>query len=146
AYAMYLIEHSFGIPANNLTNHIFNQSILKRRINMLNKKRTPRRASLRLVLLIPLCGAMIAISTMAFTKNTAFIDVYPEKYTAMHQVAPPPPKKQGTSAKKVFNIAYKIDPVTKKRVVTEKRLIIINEKLFFKFNDSLTGFSNIDRI
>ena len=39
-YAMFLIEHSFGVMPTALTNQIFNQSILKRRINMLNKKRT----------------------------------------------------------------------------------------------------------
>ncbi|WP_448635525.1 M56 family metallopeptidase [Pedobacter panaciterrae] len=37
-YAMFLIQNSFGIAPNQLTNQIFNQSILKRRINMLNKK------------------------------------------------------------------------------------------------------------
>lgn len=78
-YALFLIQNSFGLQAQPITNQIFNQSILKRRINMLNKKRTADWARLRLLLTIPLTGAMLCTSTMAFTKDYGYVDLLPEK-------------------------------------------------------------------
>jgi len=78
-YAMFLIQNSFGVVPNQLTNQIFNQSILKRRINMLNKERSAGRARLKLLFVLPIAGGMLCASTMAFTKDYA-IDLYPEKY------------------------------------------------------------------
>lgn len=81
-YVMFLIENSFGIMPKNLTHQIFNQSILKRRINMLNKKRTTNWARLRLLLALPLGGAMLCTSTMAFSKDYGYVDLFPEKNKA----------------------------------------------------------------
>ncbi|MGF1924012.1 MAG: M56 family metallopeptidase [Bacteroidia bacterium] len=78
-YALFLIQNSFGLRAQPITNQIFNQSILKRRINMLNKKRTAGWARLRLLLALPLTGSMLCISTMAFTKDYGYVDLLPEK-------------------------------------------------------------------
>ncbi|MEJ5995536.1 M56 family metallopeptidase [Pedobacter sp. Du54] len=78
-YALFLIQNSFGLRAQPITNQIFNQSILKRRINMLNKKRTAGWARLRLLLTLPLTGSMLCISTMAFTKDYGYVDLLPEK-------------------------------------------------------------------
>jgi len=78
-YAMFLIESSFGISPIPLTNQFFNQSILKKRINMLNKKRTANWAKLRLLLALPLTGGMLCASTMAFTKDYGYVDLLPEK-------------------------------------------------------------------
>ncbi len=78
-YALFLIQNSFGLRAQPITNQIFNQSILKRRINMLNKKRTAGWARLRLLLTLPLTGAMLCTSTMAFTKDYGYVDLLPEK-------------------------------------------------------------------
>jgi hypothetical protein len=78
-YALFLIQNSFGIKVQPITNQIFNQSILKRRINMLNKKRTAGWARLRLLLAVPLAGAMLCTSTMAFTKDYGYVDLLPEK-------------------------------------------------------------------
>jgi hypothetical protein len=78
-YALFLIQNSFGASAQPITNQIFNQSILKRRINMLNKKRTASWARLRLLLALPLTGAMLCTSTMAFTKDYGYVDLLPEK-------------------------------------------------------------------
>lgn len=78
-YALFLIQNSFGLRAQPITNQIFNQSILKRRINMLNKKRTAGGARLRLLLALPLTGGMLCMSTMAFTKDYGYVDLLPEK-------------------------------------------------------------------
>ena len=78
-YALFLIQNSFGIKVQPITNQIFDQSILKRRINMLNKKRTAGWARLRLLLAVPLTGAMLCTSTMAFTKEYGYVDLLPEQ-------------------------------------------------------------------
>lgn len=93
-YALFLIQNSFGLRAQPITNQIFNQSILKRRINMLNKKRTASGARLRLLLVLPLTAAMLCASTLAFTKDYGYIDLLPEKSIA---IAPfqEKPKAQG---------------------------------------------------
>jgi hypothetical protein len=78
-YALFLIQNSFGLRAQHITNQIFNQSILKRRINMLNKKRTAGWARLRLLLALPLATGMLCVSTMAFTKDYGYVDLLPEK-------------------------------------------------------------------
>jgi hypothetical protein len=46
---------------------------------MLNKKRTAGWARLRLLLTLPLTGAMLCTSTMAFTKDYGYVDLLPEK-------------------------------------------------------------------
>lgn len=76
-YAMLLIQHSFGAPLNSLTNQIFNQSVLKKRINMLNKQKSGAAARLKLLLALPIAGGMICMSTMAFTKDYDVLDLYP---------------------------------------------------------------------
>ncbi|MFD2288364.1 hypothetical protein GJU39_03690 [Pedobacter petrophilus] len=78
-YAMFLIQNSYGNQSIQLTNQIFNSSILKRRINMLNQKKSAKWARLRLLLVLPVTGALLCASTMAFTKNYGVVDLYPKK-------------------------------------------------------------------
>jgi hypothetical protein len=140
-YAMFLIENSFGIAPTPLTNQIFNQSILKRRINMLNKKRTAGRARLRLLMALPLVGAMLCASTMAFTKDYGYVDLLPEKSKTVapiqeapkpktvkkDQVKFPPPVVMLDSKDKFF-VRYGKDQKTGKTVLREKRYIVVNGK------------------
>ena len=100
-YAMFLIQNSFGMISNQLTNQIFNQSILKRRINMLNKEKSTGRARLKLLFALPIAGGMLCASTMAFTKDYAMIDLYPEKYESNQSVKQETPKKKATEIKEV---------------------------------------------
>ena len=78
-YSLFLIQNSSGIQNLTLTNQIFSSSTLKKRISMLNQKKSANWASLRLLLALPLVGAMLCASTMAFTKNYGYIDLLPEK-------------------------------------------------------------------
>ncbi|MFD0940857.1 M56 family metallopeptidase [Pedobacter boryungensis] len=137
-YAMFLIENSFGVTPTPLTNQIFNQSILKRRINMLNKKRTAGWARLRLLMALPLVGAMLCASTMAFTKDYGYVDLLPEKSKTVapiqetpvvkkDQVKFPPPVVMLDSKDK-FYVRYGKDEKTGKTVIREKRYILINGK------------------
>ncbi|MDR6783080.1 hypothetical protein ABIE26_000432 [Pedobacter africanus] len=103
-YAMFLIQNSFGVVPNQLTNQIFNQSILKMRIDMLNKKRSAGWARLRLLLALPLAGGMLCASTMAFTKDYATVDLYPEKYKSVSAANQDTLKKVKVSAKKPMKV------------------------------------------
>ena len=78
-YALFLIKNSSGIQNLMLTNQIFSSSVLKKRISMLNQKKSAAWARLKLLLVLPVVAGMLCISTMAFTKNYASIDVYPQK-------------------------------------------------------------------
>lgn len=76
-YALFLIRNSFGAETQQLSNQIFNPSILKQRINMLNKEKSTGRARLKLLLAVPLIGGMLCSSTLAFTKDYGLVDFYP---------------------------------------------------------------------
>lgn len=139
AYALFLIRNSFGMPNHSISSQIFNQSILKRRINMLNKQKTASRARLRLLLLLPLTGAMICVSTMGFKKSYGVIDLYPEKYDAYTMQSTTTQQRNAD-----YFAPVKYDPKTKTTVSAERKLIVINGKIM---NSSAIGtVKNIARI
>jgi len=92
-YALLLIRNSLGNLPSPLTNQIFNRSILKMRINMLNKKRSAGRARLRILCAIPLTGGMLCISTLVFSKDYKVMDLYAKKHSALNQLFQEPEKK-----------------------------------------------------
>ncbi|WP_316820970.1 M56 family metallopeptidase [Pedobacter gandavensis] len=93
-YALFLIKNSFGMESKPLSNHIFNQSILKQRINMLNKEKSTGRARLKLLCVLPMAAAMLGTSTMAFSKDYSLIDLYPEKPAYFSAIQEPVKAKQ----------------------------------------------------
>jgi len=62
-YAMLLFQEQFGVQAIPLTNNFFNQSFLKLRIKMLNKKRSAQTAIMKYGLVAPLFITMIVVSS-----------------------------------------------------------------------------------
>ena len=78
-YAIFLIQNSYGDQTIQLTNQIFNSSILKKRISMLNQKKSAKWARLRLLLVLPVVGGMLCTSTMAFTKDYGVVELFPNK-------------------------------------------------------------------
>ena len=94
-YALLLIHNSMGLRKNPICNPIFNPSILKRRIHMLNKNKTASGARLRILLSLPLIGGMVCLSTKAFSKDYGYFDLLPAAKTqvaAPQQTVPPPPR------------------------------------------------------
>ncbi|MCZ4222242.1 M56 family metallopeptidase [Pedobacter rhodius] len=77
-YAIFLIQNTYAGQTVQLTNQIFNSSILKRRISMLNQKKSAKWARLRLLLVLPVVGGMLCTSTMAFTKDYGVVDLFPK--------------------------------------------------------------------
>ncbi|WP_343522225.1 M56 family metallopeptidase [Pedobacter sp.] len=78
-YAMFLIQNSYDNQKVSLTNHFFNSSLLKNRISMLNQKKSAKWARLKLLFILPLTGLMLCLSTMAFTKDYATIQLGQKK-------------------------------------------------------------------
>lgn len=163
-YAMFLIENSFGVSQTALTNQIFNQSILKRRINMLNKKRTAARARLRLLLAIPLTLGMLCASTLAFTKDYGYIDLLPENSAttlSLVQTTPEESEKKTEPAKvtartvkagksikpnSTHDVYFRTrkDPKSGKQVPAERKLIIINDEV--TNDEKLYGVKNAQKV
>lgn len=61
-YAILLFNNALGINPNNLTNNFFNNSILKRRIKMLNKTKSSKTGLLKYGLSAPLFALMLIFS------------------------------------------------------------------------------------
>ena len=78
-YADFLIGNAYGRPYTSLINPFFNKNLLKRRIMMLYQKRSGKTARLKYLLALPLVGALLCVSTMAFTtKNYGWINISPK--------------------------------------------------------------------
>ncbi|WP_421942904.1 M56 family metallopeptidase [Pedobacter sp.] len=98
-YAMFLIQNTYDSQNLSLTNQIFNSSILKQRISMLNQKKSAKWARLRLLITLPLAGAMVCASTMAFTKDYGVLDLYPK--TSSNKFGPNQTTPKKTKAKEI---------------------------------------------
>ena len=81
-YSALLFEQSTGIQVNDLTNN-FSKSLLKRRFAMMNKRRTPKVARLKLLVALPL--AMSLLLVLSFSP-----EVMAQEKTKT--IPPPPPK------------------------------------------------------
>jgi TonB family protein len=68
-YAMLLFNNALGINPNNLTNNFFNNSILKRRIKMLNKTKSSKTGLLKYGLSAPLFALMLIFSAASVAKQ-----------------------------------------------------------------------------
>ena len=128
-YALFLIRHSFGTLPNPLTSQMFNQSILKNRISMLNKKRSAGRARLRLLYVLPLTGGMLCASTLGFAKDYSIVDLYARKAQTMSAITFQEPKQQpkNEKKKKVYLIESRYDAKTGNNLPI--KLIVINGKI-----------------
>jgi TonB family protein len=62
-YACFLVEYSFGLQTNSLTNGFFNPSLLKLRIQMLHRRATARWALGKYILVLPLVFGLLAMTT-----------------------------------------------------------------------------------
>ncbi|WP_285057281.1 M56 family metallopeptidase [Pedobacter ginsengisoli] len=141
-YALFLINNSFGSSSNPLTSQMFNQSILKNRISMLNQKRSAGRARLRLLYVIPLTGGMLCASTLGFAKDYAFVDLYARKTPLVIPVMLQEPKQE---KKKTYPIesVYDADTGNDRPV----KLIVINGKVSKAQNfSSVSGYDEVKEL
>lgn len=135
-YAMFLIENSMASYSPSLVNQFFNQSILKSRINMLNKEKTANWARLKYLLAVPLGVGLLCASTLGFSKSYGY-DVFP----AAPQKTKDEPSTQG---KKKYYPKYKHDK-DGNYISLEERLIVINGDIV-KDKNKYYGTAEADKI
>lgn len=69
AYSLLLLSQAFGVDPHSLIHNFFNQSLLKKRIFMLNKQRSKKTAILKYGLFLPLFGLMLVLSSATISEN-----------------------------------------------------------------------------
>lgn len=136
-YAMFLIESSMASYAPALVNQFFNQSILKSRINMLNKEKTAKWARLKYLLAVPLGTGLLCASTLGFSKSYGYVEI-----GAQREIKPE--ITQSTQQKKTYYPKYKHDK-NGNFISLEERLIVINGKIIANKN-KYYGTSEVDKI
>jgi len=78
AYASFLLNNIYGLNQSGLTNTFFNKSLLKKRIIMLHQKPSGNLARLKYLAALPVCGALLCVSTLTFSKTYGWIDLGPK--------------------------------------------------------------------
>jgi len=131
-YALFIIENSFGVIPNKLSNQIFNHSLIKRRIEMLNKEKSGGLTKFRLLLLIPLGLGLLLTSTIAFSKEYILFDLLPQKSRIMPKTLQETAKNKSSKDVKdpanifYLRIAFSGKGVSKEMNTVDKRAVYIN--------------------
>lgn len=86
-YTDFLLSNAYGANHTSLTNNFFHKNLLKNRIIMLHQKRSGYLARLKYLALVPVCGALLCSSTLAYPKNYAVVDLLPQS-AALKKTAP----------------------------------------------------------
>jgi len=79
SYSSFLVSNAYGVGGFSITHSFFNHNLLKKRIIMLNQKRSGSLARLKYLVAFPLCVAMLCISTLAFSKSYGWLDIISNK-------------------------------------------------------------------
>ena len=64
-YSSFLVNNAYGITGSSVTHSFFNYNLLKKRIIMLNQKRSGNLARLKYLVAVPICAGMLCASTLA---------------------------------------------------------------------------------
>jgi TonB family protein len=75
SYAMLLLCKAFNVDQSALTNSFFTQSLIKKRIIMLNKQRSTKTAILKYGLFLPLFAGMLLLSSAKISRNEEIKDL-----------------------------------------------------------------------
>ena len=86
-YSSFLVSNAYGLSGSSISNSFFNYNLLKKRIIMLNQKRSGNLARLKYLAVIPVCGALLCMSTLAFSKNYGWVNIFPAKSVPAHKTA-----------------------------------------------------------
>lgn len=105
-YSSFLLNNAYGLQGSPIAHSFFNYNLLKKRIIMLNQKRSGRLARLKYLAAVPLCVGMLCASTLVFSKDYAFIDLSPAK-AAPEEISIDAPK-----TIKYFKIMDKVKDIT----------------------------------
>ncbi|MGN6398042.1 MAG: M56 family metallopeptidase [Mucilaginibacter sp.] len=81
AYSSLLVNNAYGLGGSSITHSFFNYNLLKKRIIMLNKKRSGNLARLKYLTALPLCVGLLCASTLGFAKTYGVINIAPQQVT-----------------------------------------------------------------
>jgi hypothetical protein len=90
-YSSFLVHNAYGLSGSSITHSFFNYNLLKKRIIMLNQKRSGSLARLKYLLAVPICGGLLCASTLAFSKDYGWIVLMKQKADTVVKPPPPPP-------------------------------------------------------
>ncbi|MDQ8003301.1 MAG: M56 family metallopeptidase [Pedobacter sp.] len=141
-YAMFLIENSMAAYSSSLVNQLFNQSILKSRINMLNKEKTANWARLKYLLAVPLGVGLLCASTLGFSKSYGYFEIGEQKL--VQQKSRKVLDETDLAKKGFYSPSYIFDENDNYKSL-EKRLIVING-VAVKDNNKFYGANNAENI
>jgi|GEM_PF-702609 len=136
-YAMFLIESSMASYSPSLVNQFFNQSILKSRINMLNKEKTAKWARLKYLLAVPLGVGLLCASTLGFSKSYGYLEIGVQQKIKEEE-------NKSKQEKNTYYPKYKHDK-NGNYISLEERLIVVNGKIIADKN-KYYGTSDADKI
>ncbi|QPH39397.1 gliding motility-associated C-terminal domain-containing protein [Pedobacter endophyticus] len=149
-YALFLIKNASAIQDVALSNQIFGSSNLKSRISMLNQKKSAKWARLKLLFVLPISIGTLCISTMAFTKDYGFIDIYSGtsqiKVIIRQDTVKKPFYSNGINVPnlKTVNFDYSYNDRLKKPMPITKRLFVFNGEVIEAGTSG--GAKNVDQI
>ncbi|MBC7401098.1 MAG: hypothetical protein H7289_14255, partial [Mucilaginibacter sp.] len=78
-YSSFLVNNAYGAGGSSITHSFFNYNLLKKRIVMLNQKRSGNLARLKYLVTVPVCAGLLCASTLAFSKTYGWVDIDPAK-------------------------------------------------------------------
>jgi TonB family protein len=73
-YALLLLSAAFKVSPNALTNSFYNQSLIKKRIYMLHREKSKRRAILKYGIYLPLFSGMLLLSSSTLRQNEEIME------------------------------------------------------------------------
>jgi hypothetical protein len=87
SYSSFLVSNAYGLNGSPLAHSFFNYNLLKKRIIMLNQKRSGKLARLKYLVAVPISAGLLCASTLVFSKSYGFIDLMPGRKTTSFTAA-----------------------------------------------------------
>ncbi|QTE39443.1 M56 family metallopeptidase [Mucilaginibacter gossypii] len=130
SYSSFLVSNAYGLNGSPLAHSFFNYNLLKKRIIMLNQKRSGKLARLKYLVAVPICAGLLCASTLVFSKTYGFFDLMPQqeivnKKLANTHIAP-------ADTVKVDPVRIKKADVTSKGFKYEETGYLVNKKTDFR--------------
>jgi len=131
-YSAFLVNNAYGIGGSSVTHSFFNYNLLKRRIIMLNQKRSGSLARLKYLMALPLCAGLLCVSTLGFSKTYGWVDLAPRKTDTALVAPPPPPEPPALKHALKFKLPSPFGSVTKKGYRYAESGYMVNGKSYFR--------------
>jgi TonB family protein len=77
SYSSFLLSNAYGISGSSITHSFFNYNLTKKRIIMLNQRRSGSLARLKYLIAVPVCAGLLCVSSLAISKTYGWVDLNP---------------------------------------------------------------------